>query len=88
MTEYSNVNRGVLFKNHRKESDRHPDYTGKINVDGVDKELSAWIKEGKNGKFLSLSVKEPYQKEQQQSKPAAAPKPRTVRAPTDDDIPF
>lgn len=57
MTEYDNTNRGVLFKNDRKDSDKHPDYTGNINVDGTEFWLSAWIKEGKKGKFMSLSLK-------------------------------
>ena len=57
MTEYDDSNRGVLFRNDRKESDRHPDYKGSINVDGVEYWLSAWLKESKTGtKFMSLSV--------------------------------
>ena len=57
MTEYDNTDRGVLFKNDRKEDDRHPDYRGSINVGGTEYWLSAWIKKGKKGKFMSLSVK-------------------------------
>lgn len=56
--EYDNTNRGSLFKNDKKETDKHPDYKGKINVGGTDYWLSAWIKEGKSGKFMSLSVSE------------------------------
>lgn len=55
MSNYSNENRGVLFKNDRKETDNHPDYTGRIDIDGKEYFLSAWIKEGKKGKFMSLS---------------------------------
>ena len=55
MMEYDNTNRGALFKNGKKETDRHPDYTGRIDIDGKEYFLSAWIKEGKKGKFMSLS---------------------------------
>lgn len=49
-------NSGVLFKNDKKEEPKHPDYKGNITVGGKDYWLSAWIKEGKNGKFMSLAM--------------------------------
>ena len=56
--QYDNTNSGALFKNNRKETEKHPDYTGSINVGGHDHWLSAWLKTDKNGnKFISLSVK-------------------------------
>jgi hypothetical protein len=60
--EYDNTNSGVLFKN-QSENEKAPAYKGKINVDGKDYELAAWIREGKSGKFLSLKVQEPRQKQ-------------------------
>jgi len=49
-------NSGVLFKNDKKESEKHPDYKGNITVNGQDYWLSAWIKEGKSGKFMGLAL--------------------------------
>jgi hypothetical protein len=63
MTEFDNTDRGVLFKNNRKENDKHPDYTGTLNVKGHEYEISAWIKTSAKGtKFMSLSIKEPFKK--------------------------
>lgn len=49
-------NTGVLFKAEKK-SDKHPDYTGNLKMEDGEYLLSAWIKEGKRGKFFSLSLK-------------------------------
>jgi hypothetical protein len=53
-------NSGSLFKNNRKEKDNHPDYTGNCMVNGKEMRMSAWLKEGKSGKFFSFSFSEPY----------------------------
>jgi len=85
MTNYSNENSGALFKNDRKESEKHPDYKGSINVEGVDYWLSAWIKTSTKGtKFMSLSVKP---KEQQQ-KAAPPKKDQSGFDDMDSDLPF
>ena len=87
--EYDNNLRGVLFRNDRKESDNHPDYKGSAQIDGVEYWLSAWIKEGQKGKFMSLSFKAkdgnavaPSQRKAEQKKPAGS------IGDMQDDIPF
>jgi len=48
---------GSLFKNERKASDNHPDFTGTIMVNGKEHYLSAWTKTSTKGtKFLSVSI--------------------------------
>lgn len=51
-------NSGVLFKNDKKESEKHPDYKGNALINGQQYWISAWIKDGKKGKFMSISFKE------------------------------
>jgi hypothetical protein len=82
--EYDNTNSGALFKNDKKGNEKAPDYAGKINIDGREMRLAAWVREGKAGKFMSLKVSELTQK--QEVKPAA--KASDVFADLDDTIPF
>ena len=75
-------NSGVLFKNDKKETSNHPDYKGNIRVDGQEYWLSAWIKEGKNGKFMGLALSP---KEEQGQAPVKSSKKIEDM---DEDIPF
>lgn len=63
-------NSGVLFKNDKQDNERAPQYKGNITVEGKDYWLSAWVKEGKSGKFMGLAVapKEPQAKPSTRSK--------------------
>lgn len=57
-------NSGSIFKNDKKEKETHPDYRGKMMVDGKEKSVSLWVKESKNGvKYFSMSIQEPYKKD-------------------------
>lgn len=85
-------NSGALFPNKNKTSDAQPNARGNIKVergllkelmsesDGelIELEVSAWTKEFKDGKFLSLKVAKPYKK-------AAAPRQQEDDS---EDIPF
>jgi hypothetical protein len=63
-------NTGALFRNERKETEKHPDYKGNITVDNQEYWFSAWIREGAGGKYLSCAVspREPAPKPSERSK--------------------
>ena len=70
MSDYDDTNRGALFRNNKKENDKQPDYTGVINVDGVEKRLAAWLRESSKGtKYMSIAVSDPLPP---QDEPASA----------------
>ena len=50
-------NSGSLFKNDKGDNPSRPDYRGDCKIGGEVYEIAAWIKDGKNGKFMSLSFK-------------------------------
>lgn len=59
------TNSFILFKNEKK-SEKSPDYTGEITLeDGTKKRLAAWIKQGKNGKFMTGKISEPQERSDQ-----------------------
>jgi uncharacterized protein (DUF736 family) len=50
-------NTGAIFKNDNKKADNHPDYKGKVNVNGKDMEVALWLKTSAKGvKFMSAQV--------------------------------
>lgn len=71
----------TLFKNrHKQQNDNKPDYTGDgAGLDGRPLRIAGWIKTGKNGNFMSISISEP------QPKPNQAPPPPANES---DDCPF
>lgn len=64
MSNYDNTNSGVLFKNDKKSNEKAPDYKGKINIEGKEKEIAGWIREGKSGKFISIKISDMMKREQ------------------------
>jgi hypothetical protein len=75
---------GMIFKNTKKEKESQPEYRGEIKTpSGELLEISLWVKEGKNGKFFSASIKPPYKKDEQ------LPPAETNKIPNDDlGLPF
>lgn len=89
MADYDDKNRGSIWKNEKKTTDKHPDFTGSLNVDGKDYWVSAWRrKEGASDRApaLSFSVKPKDGKpmdEPRRTEATGAGKP-----PFNDEIPF
>lgn len=76
MAEYDNTNTFALFKNELGDNPKKPNYTGSANIDGIEFRIAGWIREGKNGKFISGTV--------QLKEGDVKPKQETV----DEDVPF
>src|SRR5215472_7906164 len=58
MPDYDNTNRGALFRNDDKRSEKQPDYTGPLDVSGESFWISGWLNTSKKGvKYLSLAIK-------------------------------
>lgn len=86
---YDNTNTGMMMRNRNRETEKHPEFTGSINVDGVDYWLSAWVNTGKEGskiagqKYFSLKIT------LKEAKPGSKrPAPVQTDDDLDDDIPF
>ena len=84
-------NSGALFKNDRKQTDKHPDYRGDITIGGRKFFLSAWLKKTSKGStFMSLAVK-PVEDQRQDTMVDAVKSafPDVQHEPVEqDDIPF
>ena len=79
--QYDNTNSGVLFRNEKKQTEKHPDFTGSINSEGREFFLSAWVNESKDGKkYFKLALSPKDEKPHQQ--------PAQQQSIPDEDIPF
>lgn len=47
---------GTLFKNDKDGVENRPDYRGELNIGGEIYKIAGWLKDGKNGKWMSLSA--------------------------------
>lgn len=74
-------NSGTLFRNDKREKDSQPHARGEAMIGGVLYEVAAWTKEGRNGRFQSLSFKE---KETSRERLDSSPKPSRQRSYADE----
>jgi hypothetical protein len=84
---HDNTNRGAIWKNRDKKEDKHPDFKGSLNVNGVDYWVSAWKRKDdapNNQPALSFSIKP---KDEQAAK-ETKPQPSRQQVELDDEIPF
>lgn len=84
-------NSGTLGANRRKEKDSHPTHTGQCMIDGIEYWISAWVKEGKDGRFFSLAFKPKQERAappQRISDRGRAPASRSTPIDLSDEIPF
>ena len=88
MADYDNTNRGAIWKNERRETDKHPHFQGSLDVEGVEYWVSAWKRDpGANPKSpaLRFSIK---RKEQAHNEGMAAAQRELGEKDFNDDIPF
>ncbi len=58
MTEYDNNNRGAIWGNKDRKTDKHPDFKGEAMIDGKEYWVAAWKrKENASPKAPSLNFK-------------------------------
>ena len=55
---YDNTNTGIISVNERKESEKHADYTGTINVGGKEFWLSGWKRKSEKTQRVGSTFKE------------------------------
>jgi hypothetical protein len=67
---YDNNLTGALFKNNKRENDRHPLYRGSCEINGQKFWISAWLKtsERTGEKFMSLAFKPAEEQRQEQQR--------------------
>lgn len=87
--QYDDTNRGAAFRREKK-SENAPTWSGPLNVDGKELEISIWEKTSKAGsEFLSIKVGPPWKPKDKSSYDAPRPAaPRATDELADDDIPF
>lgn len=86
MSNYDDSNKGAIWGNDKKETDKHPDFRGQANVDGTEYWVAAW-KRGPNDNPKSPALRFSFtpKDEQQRQAPQSQPVPDDF---DNSDIPF
>jgi len=95
MSEYDNTNRGAIWPNDRmRDGKKDPEFTGSLNVDGVDYWVSAWkrkadAKQGAPSLSFSVNRKDANTTSRKEYASKAEQRRHESQQPDfDDDIPF
>jgi len=85
-----NKNSGALFRNDKKATEQHPDYTGNITIEGKEYYLSAWVNESaRTGqKYFAIKATPKAATIPATTTAPAQPRPGVVVADPVDDLPF
>ena len=87
--KYDDTNRGSIWKNEKKETDKHPDFTGSLNVDGKDYWVSAWKRrDGASDRAPALSFTVKAKDGKPQSANAKPAPQKAYKDDMNDEIPF
>lgn len=83
-------NSGILSRDKNRKSDKHPEYTGSAEVDGVEYWMNAYINEGEHGKYFKISFKkkEPRQSGGGGKSQGSSQRPSQREPGDEDDTPF
>ncbi len=92
MTDYDNTNTGAIWRVKDKKSDKHPDYNGTVNIEGVEYWVSGWGRPtGSDPKTpavkFAFSIKEARQDDSKNQESSNQPA-QGMTAEFDSDIPF
>ena len=72
-------NSGILSRDAERKTDKHPEFKGTAEVNGVEYWLSAWVNENDRGKYFKINFKEKEPRVESTQAPSSVDK---------DDVPF
>lgn len=85
------INKGAVWRNEYKNQRTQPDFTGKLNVEGVEYRVAMWEYGGDNPRApefnFQIETMEEYNKRKEQNQ-QSRPAPTNNFDDFDDDIPF